>query len=88
MNDLLTFVVKAHGGLGRWNQLSFVKANVSITGAIWAVKCQPDVLNRWHDGAYRTPGLRIQRKETKNTRASARGNRHPPYRLQLNRYRQ
>jgi hypothetical protein len=44
MNDLLEFAVEAHGGLGRWNQLSFVKADVSITGAIWAVKGQPDVL--------------------------------------------
>jgi hypothetical protein len=44
MNDLLKLAVEAHGGLGRWNQLSFVKANVSITGAIWAVKGQPDVL--------------------------------------------
>jgi hypothetical protein len=44
MNDLLKLAVEAHGGLGRWNQLSFVKADASITGAIWAVKGQPDVL--------------------------------------------
>jgi len=44
MNDLLKLAVEAHGGLGHWNQLSFAKADVSITGAIWAVKGRPDLL--------------------------------------------
>jgi hypothetical protein len=44
MNNLLEFAVEAHRGLGRWNEWSFLKADVSITGAIWAVKGQPDVL--------------------------------------------
>jgi hypothetical protein len=32
--DLLKFAVEAHSGLSRWNQLNFVKADVSITGTI------------------------------------------------------
>jgi len=40
----LKLAVEAHGGLGRWHQLSFVKADVSITGAIWTVKGRPDLL--------------------------------------------
>jgi hypothetical protein len=44
MNDLLRVAVNAHGGLSRWNQLKTVKANLSITGAIWQVKGKPDVL--------------------------------------------
>jgi hypothetical protein len=44
MNDLLQFAVDAHGGLARWNQLTIVKANLSITGAIWQLKGKPDVL--------------------------------------------
>ena len=42
--DLLDEAVQAHGGLARWNQVSSVKIDVSITGAIWHVKGQPDVL--------------------------------------------
>lgn len=37
MNDLLTIAVEAHGGLARWSQLKTVKANLSITGALWQV---------------------------------------------------
>jgi len=33
-HDLLKFAVEAHGGLSRWNQLNFVKADVSITETI------------------------------------------------------
>jgi hypothetical protein len=44
MNDLLTFAVKAHGGLDRWNQFTSVKANVSVGGALWHVKGKPDAL--------------------------------------------
>jgi hypothetical protein len=42
--DLLDEAMRAHGGLARWNQVSSVKIDVSITGAIWHVKAQPDVL--------------------------------------------
>ena len=44
MNDLLQVAVDAHGGLSRWNQLKRVKAGLSITGAIWQLKCKPDAL--------------------------------------------
>lgn len=44
MNDLLTFALKAHGGLQRWNEFTKLKAEVSITGAIWDFKQQPGIL--------------------------------------------
>ena len=44
MPDLLAFAVDGHGGLARWNEVSSVKINVSIGGAIWDVKGQPDAL--------------------------------------------
>jgi hypothetical protein len=44
MPELLAFAVDAHGGLGRWNEVSSIKIDVSIGGAIWEVKGQPDVL--------------------------------------------
>jgi hypothetical protein len=42
--DLLDLAVEAHGGQNRWNEVSSIKVDVSITGAIWYVKGQPDVL--------------------------------------------
>jgi hypothetical protein len=42
--DLLDAAMVAHGGLARWNEVSSVKIDASITGAIWYVKGQPDVL--------------------------------------------
>jgi hypothetical protein len=45
MPDLLAFAAEAHGGLARWNEVSSVKIDVSIGGAIWDVKGQPDVLS-------------------------------------------
>lgn len=44
MTELLDFVVKAHGGLDRWNKVKAVRAAASITGAIWHVKSKPDYL--------------------------------------------
>ena len=44
MPDLLNVAVEAHGGLARWNEVSSIKIDVSIGGAIWDVKGQPDVL--------------------------------------------
>jgi hypothetical protein len=44
MNDLLKMAVEAHGGLSRWYELATVKANVSVTGAIWHLKGKPDAL--------------------------------------------
>lgn len=43
MSDLLRFAVDAHGGLDRWNALTSLRTEVSITGAIWHVKSKPDV---------------------------------------------
>ncbi len=44
MSDLLDLAVQAHGGLKRWNKLKSIKVGASITGAIWYVKGQGDVL--------------------------------------------
>lgn len=44
MNDVLTRAVEAHGGLPRWEQISRFRAAASITGAIWAQKGQPGLL--------------------------------------------
>ncbi len=44
MNDLLKTAVNAHGGLDRWNELTTVRVEAAITGAIWHVKGKPDVL--------------------------------------------
>jgi len=44
MNELLHLAVKAHGGLGRWNQVKAIKVAASITGAIWFVKGKGDFL--------------------------------------------
>jgi hypothetical protein len=44
VSNLLDMAVDAHGGLNRWNDVASVKIDVSITGAIWYVKGQPDVL--------------------------------------------
>jgi hypothetical protein len=44
MDDLLKLAIEAHGGLERWRQFKEVRANVSITGALWHLKGQPDVL--------------------------------------------
>jgi hypothetical protein len=44
MENLLKFAIEAHGGLERWQQFSAVRANASITGALWQIKGRPDVL--------------------------------------------
>jgi hypothetical protein len=44
MDDLLKLAIEAPGGLERWHQFKVVRANVSITGAVWHLKGQPDVL--------------------------------------------
>ena len=44
MNDLLNLAVEAHGGLKRWSQLTTMKASLSITGELWQLKAQPEVL--------------------------------------------
>jgi hypothetical protein len=44
MNDLLATAVAAHGGLDRWNQITSITADASITGALWSLKGQDDAL--------------------------------------------
>jgi hypothetical protein len=46
MPELLDIAVEAHGGRDRWNEISAVEIAVSITGAIWYVKSQPNVLEK------------------------------------------
>jgi hypothetical protein len=42
MNDLLDKAVAAHGGLDRWNKVSSITVDGSITGALWDVKRNGD----------------------------------------------
>ena len=44
MTDLLSLAVDAHGGLDRWRQFRSIRVAASITGAIWFVKGQGDML--------------------------------------------
>jgi hypothetical protein len=44
MDDLLDFVVEAHGGLKRWTRVESVAVAASITGEIWQTKSKPDYL--------------------------------------------
>jgi hypothetical protein len=44
VNDLLESALTAHGGLDRWNKISSITVNASITGAFWSVKHQGDTL--------------------------------------------
>jgi len=44
MNNLLETALEAHGGLRRWNELTSVRVEASITGAIWSLKSKPDCL--------------------------------------------
>jgi hypothetical protein len=57
MNDLLKLAIKGHGGLRRWEQIDRFRAAASITGAIWALKGQPGLL----DGVVLAGGTRDQR---------------------------
>lgn len=45
MTELLEIAIEAHGGLARWDKVNSVQVNASITGAIWYVKKQANVLN-------------------------------------------
>src|ERR1700733_8348443 len=44
MTELLDLAVRAHGGLDRWRRVRSIRVAASITGAIWFVKSQGDVL--------------------------------------------
>ena len=45
MNDLKDFVIAAHGGLDRWNQLSEVRAHLLVGGQLWPLKKQPGIIS-------------------------------------------
>jgi hypothetical protein len=45
MSDLLEFVLEAHGGLERWNQLDAVSARLNQGGVMWGIKGQGGVLD-------------------------------------------
>lgn len=45
MNDLLTTVIDAHGGLERWSQLDAVSARLIQGGALWPLKGHEGVLD-------------------------------------------
>jgi hypothetical protein len=42
--ELLDTAIDAHGGRERWSAISSVRAEASITGAVWHLKGRPDVL--------------------------------------------
>jgi len=44
MSELLNLAVKAHGGIDRWKKFKAIKVAASITGAIWWVKGQGNLL--------------------------------------------
>ncbi len=44
MTELLNLAVRSHGGLDRWRQIRSIRVAASITGAIWFVKSQGDML--------------------------------------------
>lgn len=44
-NDLLKLAVDAHGGAQRWEEISRFRTAASITGAIWAMKGKPGLLD-------------------------------------------
>jgi hypothetical protein len=45
MNELLDTAVAAHGGLDRWNRVTSIAFDASITGAFWHLKGQGDALS-------------------------------------------
>lgn len=45
MTDLLDYVVQAHGGLTRWNELDSVSAHLAQGGVTWEMKGQKGVLD-------------------------------------------
>ncbi|MFJ7228713.1 hypothetical protein ACIQVF_04105 [Streptomyces tendae] len=47
MSDLLDTVVTAHGGLDRWRSATRLTAQVQAGGALWGLKGQPGVLDRY-----------------------------------------
>lgn len=46
-SDLLDTVIAAHGGLDRWRSATRLTAEVQAGGALWGLKGQPGVLDRY-----------------------------------------
>ncbi len=46
MEDLLNIVLKAHGGLKRWSQISSIEAEIALDGALWHFKGQPELFRK------------------------------------------
>jgi hypothetical protein len=57
VNDLLKLAIEGHGGLRRWERFTRFRVAGSITGAIWALKGQPGLL----DGVVLEGEIRDQR---------------------------
>lgn len=45
MSDLLDFAIQSHGGLERWNAFQNLTVDVSVGGALWAFKGQPNLFD-------------------------------------------
>jgi len=45
MSDLLDLAIEAHGGLARWNEFQRLTVDVSVGGAVWALKGQPNLFD-------------------------------------------
>jgi hypothetical protein len=45
MNELLTLAIAGHGGLDRWNRVTSITVEASITGALWDLKRNGHALN-------------------------------------------
>jgi len=56
MNDLLKLAIDGHGGKHRWDQISRIRAAASISGAIWALKGKPGLLEDVVPPRRRSPG--------------------------------
>lgn len=48
MNDLLTQVLEAHGGMERWSRVSRIRSHWTIDGPFWGMKCWPKRLTDIH----------------------------------------
>jgi hypothetical protein len=46
MSSLLDIAIAAHGGLERWNALSQLRSDVSLSGVLWGSRNEPDVLEK------------------------------------------
>lgn len=45
MDNLLEYMIKAHGGMETWNRFESITARISSDGALWHLKQQPGKLN-------------------------------------------